>query len=139
MWAWLLQVCRLAPKSQSFGARGEQVAARYLRQLGWRILARDHRNALGEIDLIALDGNSVVFVEVKTRKHSDRGLPADAVNAEKQRRLTRAAMAYLKRRGWLERTARFDVIAILWSDESTPEITHYRHAFDASGHGQMYS
>jgi putative endonuclease len=122
------------------GDRGERVASRHLRRQGWKILARQYANRFGEIDLIALDCGTVVFVEVKTRASEQAGLPVEAVTLEKQKKLTRTALAFLKRRGWLERAARFDVVSILWAgDGSRPEITHYRNAFEPIGRGQMYS
>jgi putative endonuclease len=123
----------------TFGDRGEQAAEQYLVKLGYRILARQHRNAGGEIDLVALDGDTVVFVEVKTRGSEDRGQPVDAITPDKQRRLTRAALVFLKQRKWLERRCRFDVIAIVWPDgDAEPQLTHYQHAFEAVGRGQMF-
>ena len=122
------------------GDRGERAAARYLRRQGFKILARQHANRLGEIDLIALDGDCVVFVEVKTRRTESAGLPVEAVTPDKQRQLTRLALAWLKQHKLLEHRARFDVVAILWPDGSRkPEITHYRNAFEPVGFGQMYS
>ena len=122
------------------GDRGERAAARYLRRQGFKILARQHSNRLGEIDLIALDGDCVVFVEVKTRRSDSAGLPVEAVTPEKQRQLTRLALAWLKQHNLLENRARFDVVAILWPENSRePEITHYRNAFEPVGFGQMYS
>ncbi|MDX1969425.1 MAG: YraN family protein [Planctomycetaceae bacterium] len=140
MWSWLQRVLGRRSASTSLGGRGEDISERFLKQLGWKILARDHRNDLGELDFIALDGETVVFVEVKTRRDTQHGRPVEAVNPEKQRRITRAALAYLKRRRWLERRSRFDVLAVVWRVGTTdPEITHYRNAFEAQGHGQMYS
>ncbi|CAN5809209.1 YraN family protein [soil metagenome] len=119
-----------------FGDRGERAAARYLRRQGLRVLIRGYRTALGEIDLIARDGDTLVFVEVKARR---RGVPAEAVTLEKQRRLTLTALHFLKRNGLLEQRSRFDVVSILWPDErGTPIITHLRDAFEAVGRGQMY-
>src|SRR3954447_11552497 len=103
-----------APLAASFGNCGERAAERYLKRLGYRIIARQHRNSGGELDLIAQDGDTTVFVEVKTRGDGERGQPVDAITADKQRRLTRAALVYMKQRGWLERRGRFDVIAIVW-------------------------
>ena len=71
-----------------FGQRGELAAAKFLRRLGYRIIAHGERDNLGEIDLIAIDGRTIVFVEVKSRQSTDAGHPADAVDGEKQRRLT---------------------------------------------------
>ncbi|MGH7201128.1 MAG: YraN family protein [Planctomycetaceae bacterium] len=122
------------------GDRGERRAARYLRGLGYRILARQYANRFGEIDLIALDGERIVFVEVKTRTSDAAGLPVEAVDFRKQRQLTRVALAYLKRHGLLERPARFDVLALLWPNGAkSPEITHYQNAFEPVGFGQMFS
>lgn len=122
-----------SPRPLTFGERGERAAERFLRGLGYRILARQHRNVGGELDLIALDGDTVVFVEVKTRAATDRGDPTESVTADKQRRIARAAAVYMKRRGWMTRRCRFDVIAVVWSDKSQPpQITHYKHAFESA-------
>lgn len=124
----------------SLGALGEQVAAKYLRRLGYKIVARSQRSRLGEIDLIAVDGRTVVFVEVKTRASHSAGHPAEAIDADKQRRLTRAALGYLKRHGLLEHRARFDVIAITWPDGGgQPAIEHVIDAFPAVGTGHMFN
>ena len=89
---------------------------------------------------VAVDGRTVVFVEVKTRHSTDAGHPADAVDADKQRRLTRLALAYLKRHDLLEHSARFDVLAVTWPDSRRkPTIDHYKNAFEAVGRGQMFS
>lgn len=124
-----------------FGDRGERAAARHLKRQGMRIIARQHRSRLGEIDLVALDAGRVVFVEVKTRKSDAAGRPEEAVTAAKQRQLTRLALEYLKRRGWLgKKPARFDVVAITWPDGGRrPEIVHYRNAFEATGVHGMFS
>lgn len=124
-----------------FGDRGERAAARYLKRQGMRIIARQHRSRLGEIDLIALDAGRVVFVEVKSRKSNVAGRPEEAVNAAKQRKLTRLALEYLKRRGWLgTKSARFDVVAVTWpTSEPQPEIVHYRNAFEPIGVDGMFS
>src|SRR5262245_23421829 len=89
-----------APKS--LGRRGEDAAARFLKRLGYVIIARGHKDKIGEIDLIAVDGRAVVFVEVKTRAGDQKGTPAEAVDLDKQKRLTRLAAAYLKRHDLLE-------------------------------------
>jgi putative endonuclease len=118
------------------GDRGEQEAARYLRRHGLRILHRGYRTDHGEIDLIALDGNVVVFVEVKARQ---QGVPAEAVTTEKQRRLTLASLHFLKKHCLLEQRSRFDVVAIIWpEDDQAPQIEHIRDAFEAVGRGQMF-
>ena len=123
-----------------FGNRGERKAARFLRKQGFRIIARQYANRHGEIDLIARDGDSIVFVEVKTRRSDSAGLPFEAVTSEKQRKMTNTALVWLKRRGLLESRSRFDVVSILWPEDSkTPEITHYKNAFPPVGVKSMYS
>ena len=122
------------------GNKGERLAARYLRRQGLKILVRQHRSRWGEIDLIALDGDCIVFVEVKTRRSDSAGHPVEAVTYGKQKQLSRLALAYLKRHGLLERPARFDVVTVLWPEGSKrPDIKHYRNAFSPTGFGQMYS
>jgi putative endonuclease len=125
---------------RSLGQRGEAEAARYLRGLGYKIVARGSRSHLGELDLVAVDGQTVVFVEVKTRESSSGGHPAEAVTAEKQRRLTRLGVAFLKRHGLLEYPARFDVVAVTWPEGARrPTIEHIASAFPATGFKGMFS
>jgi putative endonuclease len=77
---------------------------------------------------------------VKTRTSHDAGHPAEAVGPEKQQRLTRLALAYLKRHDLLENPARFDVLAITWPEKARqPTIEHFKNAFEAVGRGQMFS
>ena len=104
---------RFFPK-KTLGQRGEAAAARYLRRRGYKVLARGSRIGPGELDLVMLDRKTIVFVEVKTRQSHDAGHPAEAVDEQKQRRLTKLAVTFLKRHGLLERPARFDVVAITW-------------------------
>ena len=106
-----------------------------------RILLRGYRTSRGEIDLIARDGNTLVFVEVKTRR---RGEPAEAVTPEKQRRITAASLHFLKRHGLLDGPrdvpCRFDIVAVVWPDGlGRPDIEHHPDAFDAVGpFGQFF-
>ena len=130
---------RLFPP-RTLGQRGEAAAERYLKRLGYKIVARGQRDILGELDLIAVDGRTVVFVEVKTRRSQQSGHPADAVNTEKQRRMTRLALGYLKRHGLLEYPCRFDVVAVTWpEDQRRPLIEHLKAAFEAVGREGMFS
>lgn len=97
-----------------------------------RVVERGLRLPSGELDLIAFDGETLVFVEVKTRRSTSRGTPALAVDRKKQARMTRAAVHYLKSRKLMGRRARFDVVAIVWPDGgSEPKIEHLRNAFEA--------
>lgn len=129
------------PKAR-IGKRGEQAAARLLRRKGLTVVAEGEADRAGEIDLIAIDRRvrKVVFVEVKTLATHKPGHPADRVDEAKQRRITHAALRYLKRKRLLGWPCRFDVIAVWWPDE-TPEpdrIEHYESAFESAGEGQFY-
>lgn len=133
--AWIEN--RIRPRS--FGERGERAAIRFLKRLGYKIVFQRHRLRYGEVDVIAVDGKTVVFVEVKTRRDASRGRPAEAVDAERQARLSRAASAFLKSHGLLEYASRFDVIEVIWPfDQKRPEIQHLQNAFESIGQGQMY-
>jgi len=128
------------PRPLSLGEQGERQAARYLRRHGHRILANRHRYRYGEIDIIAVEDQTIVFVEVKTRRSEQKGRPGEAVNLTRQQRLTRAALAFLKSHGLLEYPSRFDVVEVLWpANQRRPTIRHYRDAFPAAGKGQFYS
>lgn len=128
----------------SVGARGERAAARYLRRLGYHIVERNVRTRYSELDLVAVDGRTaqgrtVVFVEVKTLVAPARYHPAEMVDRDKQLRLTRAALAFLKRHGLLEHPARFDVVAVIWPAHfGTPQVEHFQNAFEPIGQGQMF-
>ena len=122
------------------GDRGERAAVKYLKQQGFRIVAKQYRNSYGEVDIIAQDGKTMVFVEVKTRTSTNDGQPFEAVDLRKQEKITRVALAWLKQNNRLEQPARFDVISILWPDDKgEPQIQHFRNAFEATGRGQFFS
>lgn len=97
---------------KALGGAGERAAERLLRESGYVILERNFRCAFGEIDLIALDGDTVVFVEVKTRAQPGFGSPFDAVNPRKQRQIVRVAECYVARHQLEARNARFDVVGV---------------------------
>lgn len=130
---------RIGWLNRLLGNRGEQQAARFLKSCGYRILERQAKSKLGEIDIIALDGETIVFVEVKTRSSMKAGHPAEAVGYQKQQQLTRTALGWLRKRKLLDKPCRFDVVAIIWQDGGAPEIEHFIHAFEATGQGQMFS
>lgn len=122
------------------GNQGEQAAERYLKAQGLRILRRGLRSRRGELDLVALDGRQVVFVEVKTRLDHAAGHPVESVGPDKQRKLTELALAFLKKHGLLESPARFDVVAVTWPEhEKEPTIEHFRNAFEPPGRFQMFA
>jgi len=141
-WASVLR--RDRDTRRSLGQLGEAAAARFLKRKGYKIVARSRRDRLGELDLIAVDGKSrqdrtIVFVEVKTRRSHDAGHPAEAVHEDKQRRVTRLALSFLKRHHLHEYPARFDVVAVTWPDgPGEPTIEHLIGAFEATGLGDSF-
>jgi putative endonuclease len=111
------------------GATGEKVAAKHLRGHGYRIVARNYRCRAGEIDLIALDGDTIVFVEVKTRRQADAADPEVNVTFEKRRHLTRVSRYYLMERSAQDRPSRFDVVSVLMPEGGKPVVEHFVDAF----------
>lgn len=102
-------------RSDLYGAQKEGVAAKFLEQKGYKILERNHKNKVGEIDIIAYDESEdrIVFVEVKARKNARFGYGRDAVDREKLARISRSAQMYLKKKNLLDAKMRFDVIEIM--------------------------
>jgi len=122
------------------GKRGERAARRFLRRKGFKIVGVSEQLEGGEIDLVAVDRGSIVFVEVKTRSHHDAGRPEEAVDDRKQRKLTRLALQFMKRHDLLSTPARFDVVAITWPDGTkVPTIVHFVNAFEPTGKWQLHS
>lgn len=122
------------------GREGEAVAAKLLIAKGYTVLARNYRAPGGEVDLVCLAGDTVVFVEVKTRGPGCLGRPEQAVTRAKRGRLARAAAAFLSERDWWDRPCRFDVVAVLAREEGLT-ATHLPDAFgleDALGTGHFY-
>jgi putative endonuclease len=117
------------------GKRGERLAAKWLTKRGYKIVAKSVKELGGEIDLVARQGPTWVFVEVKTRTTADLGEPWEAVGAVKEKRIAQAARLFLHRRKIREVPTRFDVISIVWPKEgaSEPEVVHYPDAFQPSG------
>lgn len=112
--------------------RGEALAALFLRLKGYRIEARNWRCPLGELDIVAWDRDTLVFVEVKARSGTSAGAPEEAVDRRKQARLVRLAQAYLARCRGPTPPCRFDVIAVEHR-RPLPRIRHLRAAFRADG------
>ena len=123
-----------------FGSRSERAAACFLKRLGYRIVARNYSCSQGELDIVAVDGRCVVFVEVRSTEQEDTARPTASVDEAKQRRLTNLALHYLQKHRLLNNAARFDVVIVSWTEGSRePAITHHRHAFEAVGRFQVYS
>lgn len=121
-------------KRHALGRRGEDLAAAHLQALGYQVVARNHANRFGELDLVALDGATVVLAEVKTRGRAGTA-PAEAVDFRKRRKLSRAAALFLKLNGWEDRPARFDVVEVVAAPDAAPVVNHIRAAFEAEGEG----
>ena len=139
-WQGWISWWRELRRPKSLGERGEDAAARFLRKLGYKILARRAAIGRGDIDIVALDGQTLVFVEVKTRTSPDAGGPEGAVDATKQRKLTKLALAYIKQHGLWDYPARFDVVALVWAPgDKRPTITHFPDAFAAADANGFYS
>ncbi|MFN4260984.1 MAG: YraN family protein [Gemmataceae bacterium] len=123
-----------------FGSRSERAAARFLRAKGYRLIASNWSSTHGELDLVAVDGSCVVFIEVRSTASANLERAALSVNATKQRRLTHLALHFLQQHRLLNHPARFDVLAISWPDNCRqPNIVHYPNAFEAVGQFQMFS
>ena len=112
------------------GRRGEETAVRYLSKEGYCLVERGYRFSRGEIDIIAYDGPTLVFVEVKTRTDPDRGFPEEAVTPAKRRQIRRVALGYLLEHKELDDPpCRFDVIAVEFFADGHPLVRHFRDAF----------
>jgi putative endonuclease len=111
------------------GKLGEELAAAYLEEAGYRILERNYRCPFGEIDIIAQEGDTLVFVEVKSRRSENFGLPQLAVGPEKQRRISKISLYYLQGHRLDAPNVRFDVVAILLRSNN-PSIELIKDAFE---------
>jgi putative endonuclease len=127
-----------------FGRRGERAAAKYLRTLGYRILAANVLDSQGELDLLALDGETLVVVEVRSTS-SDRPdaieQTAATVDVRKQRKVCRAATRFLAARRLLGKIAmRYDILVVAWPDgQPEPAVKHIPHAFESTGRYQFFT
>ncbi|MEJ5238209.1 MAG: YraN family protein [Limisphaera sp.] len=124
---------RTPPEHLRRGALGEQAARRYLERAGLTFLVANYRTPRGELDLVFRDGDCLVFVEVKTRSSEDWTRPAAAVDAAKRRRLTRAALWYLRRIGHPPVRVRFDIVEVLLKEGVVQEVRHLPNSFGLSG------
>lgn len=116
-----------------FGQAGESAAEEYLRRKGYRIVARNLRLPVGELDLVAEDGRVLVFVEVKARRTDAFGGAIQAVHQRKQNKLIQLAAQYLARHHVKDRLCRFDVVLLQGTDAAVPQIEHIQNAFEVSG------
>lgn len=117
-------------QNATLGSRGEELAASFLERNGFTIVERNFRCKGGEVDIVARDGNTIVFVEVKSRKSLAYGVPQEAVTPFKQRQISKAALTWLARHHKIDSPARFDVIALLLDSSYSHRIEHIRNAFE---------
>jgi putative endonuclease len=123
----IMRTSKTGPKD--LGRSGEEIACRHLRGQGYEIVERGVRLLRGEIDIVARDRGTLVFVEVKTRADEAFGRPEEAVTPAKQRQIRRIAQAYLAARPAPGVACRFDVIAILFRGPDDVRLEHFRDAF----------
>jgi len=123
--------CResIGVRNKELGERGEQAAARYLRLMGYEILERNFVCPAGEADIIARDGDYLVFVEVKTRTHIEKGMPEEAVDAKKRARYEKIACWFLADFEETDIPLRFDVISLVVVGEDRAMLRHHVNAF----------
>jgi putative endonuclease len=119
--------------AREFGASGEDAAEKHLKTLGYKILERNYRTKMGELDIVASDGDTIVFVEVKSRRDTRFGAPELAVDARKQRQLTKAAWIYLTRTRSYKSPCRFDVVSIFSMPGEGLKVSVLKDAFELSG------
>ena len=135
---WRSRFSRSKPEHLRLGARGEKLAARFLHRQGYKVLYRNFRGKQGgEIDLVCRDADTLVFVEVKTRTREDFGRPLEAVNRQKQRRISLGALAWLRLLGNPDILFRFDIVEVVMAAEAKPRLELIRDAFQLS-HPYLY-
>ncbi len=115
---------------KKLGSQGEDIAADFLKKRGLRVVEKNFRCRLGEVDIIAIDKNTICFVEVKTRRSFVFGSGMESVLVRKQKKIMKTALLYLKMKGLSESDFRFDVISILLRDSQMPHVEYLENAFD---------
>ncbi len=116
-------------ETKDLGSKGEDIATSYLKKKGYRIIARNYKTSSGEIDIIAEDRETIVFIEVKTRADYSFGYPYEAVHYKKRQKLKNLALLYMKKIG-REVPVRFDVLSIMQNHKGRFEIEHITDAFE---------
>lgn len=115
---------------KSFGKVGEEFAAKYLRERKYKVIKRNYRCSFGEIDIVALDGKALVFIEVKTRGSTTFGSPQLAVDRRKQMQISKAALDFIKRKKISRMDMRFDVVTVQLLPSGEFRVELIRNAFD---------
>lgn len=122
----------MSKKHLYLGASGEETAANFLKENGYKIIVRNYKTKLGEIDIIAKDKDTFAFIEVKTRRSNRFGSSLEAISKVKQRQISKAALHYLKENNLLNKKARFDVVSVAYS-EDRPKLDLIKDAFELDG------
>ena len=118
---------------KELGAKGEKLAAKFLRRKGYRIVQRNYKCKLGEIDIVAQINGMFAFVEVRTKSTAEFGPPQYSITTAKRKQITKAALSYIREKNLAGQSCRFDVIAVTFSPESRrPKIEHIENAFELS-------
>ncbi len=122
-----------------FGKRCEQAAAKFLKRRGMTLIQSNYLDQFGEIDLIMVDRRVVVFVEVKARRSDKGGAGYEAIDAEKERKISKTALSFLQKNDLLENAYRFDVVSILWPrEQKKPTIDYFENAFESVEANQLF-
>lgn len=111
------------------GKMGEELVIAYLCTIGYQVISKNFRCKLGEIDLIAREGNDLVFVEIKTRSGYDYGLPQESVNFAKRQKIKKVALYYLQKNNLLDCNCRFDVVAAIVNKHKLEQVEVISNAF----------
>ncbi len=121
----------MTKEKQILGELGEETAFKFLKKKGYRILERNYKTPLGEIDIIAQDKKQLVFIEVKSLSDTSYILPQEMVDKKKQEQIIRVALSYLKAKGLRDADCRFDCVAVVFSLGKEPEIELFKDAFQS--------
>ena len=127
---------KLVPRKEPFylslGSRGEIIACNFLRKKGFRLLEKNYRCPLGEIDIVAVKGKRYHFIEVKTRRDHHFGSPEESVDLKKQKKISKLVNYYLKQEQKYKVSVSLDVLAVDWNEGFAPEIRFLENAFEVS-------
>lgn len=121
----------VSKKHLYLGASGEETAANFLKENGYKIIVRNYKTKLGEIDIIAKDKDTFAFIEVKTRRSNRFGSkPLEAISKVKQKQISKAALNFIRKNNLLDKKARFDVISVIYSTNDKCGLELIKNAFE---------
>lgn len=120
----------MSKKHLYLGASGEETAANFLKENGYKIIVRNYKTKLGEIDIIAKDKDTFAFIEVKTRRSNRFGSSLEAISKVKQRQISKAALNFIRKNNLLDKKARFDVVSVIYSANDKCGLELIKNAFE---------